>query len=112
MFNLLAVTSRLAAARSELARLAAEKAPGDVTGDDAARIAALGETVRDVEARVSHWEVENSLRRHNHVGLVHAVLVEMAKQGELDKRIDEAKAVMKKKVEERKAKGLGDMDED
>ncbi|GAA5897676.1 ubiquitin carboxyl-terminal hydrolase [Sporobolomyces salmoneus] len=110
MFNLLALTSRLSSLRAQLSSIES-KSSDERTDDEAVKISDLSERIGDIEARVRDWETENTLRRHNYIGLVHAVLVEMAKQGQLKGRIDEAKATMKKKVEERKAKGIA-MDED
>ncbi|EGN99598.1 hypothetical protein SERLA73DRAFT_106221 [Serpula lacrymans var. lacrymans S7.3] len=56
------------------------------------------------------WAFENSLRRHNHVGLAHALLVALAKAGKLDSAKEVAKQVMKDRIERRKE--IGDMDED
>ncbi|KAJ7128952.1 ubiquitin carboxyl-terminal hydrolase [Mycena crocata] len=57
------------------------------------------------------WAFENSLRRHNHVGLVHALAVALAKAGKLESAKESAKKVMKERVEARKAKGA-DMSDD
>ncbi|KAF8893918.1 hypothetical protein BD779DRAFT_1504156 [Infundibulicybe gibba] len=57
------------------------------------------------------WAFENSLRRHNHVGLVHALLSVLAKSGRLMQAQEGAKRIMQDRIEKRKAKG-GDMDED
>jgi len=110
MFNLLAITSRLASLRSQLSTIE-NKPEAERTNEEAAELSNLKENVGDIETRLKDWEVENSLRRHNYVGLVHAVLVEMAKQGQLEGRIEEAKTTRKKKIEERKAKGVA-VDED
>jgi len=57
------------------------------------------------------WAFENSLRRHNHVGLVHALAVALAKAGKLESAKESAKKVMKERVEARKAAGA-DMSDD
>ncbi|KAF8170287.1 ubiquitin carboxyl-terminal hydrolase [Mycena galopus ATCC 62051] len=57
------------------------------------------------------WAFENSLRRHNHVGLVHALVGALAKAGKLDSCKESAKKVMKERIETRKAKGV-DMSDD
>lgn len=54
---------------------------------------------------------ENSLRRHNHVGLVQALLLALAKAGKLAPEEEAAKKTMKERLEQRKARGE-DMDED
>ena len=73
--------------------------------------------ISDVRAQ-SSWssslaviQFENSLRRHNHVGLVQALLLALAKGGKLSAAEDNAKKVMKERIEQRQAQG-GDMDED
>ncbi|GJE95832.1 cysteine proteinase [Phanerochaete sordida] len=54
------------------------------------------------------WAFENSLRRHNHIGFIHALLKALAKAGKLD----EAKENAKKALAERRAKRGDSMDED
>jgi ubiquitin carboxyl-terminal hydrolase L5 len=56
-------------------------------------------------------QFENSLRRHNHVGLIHGLLTSLAKSGKLSQAEAKAKEAMKKRIEQRRARG-GDMDED
>ncbi|GJJ05954.1 hypothetical protein Clacol_000141 [Clathrus columnatus] len=57
----------------------------------------------------ARWAFENSLRRHNHVGLVHALLLALAKTGKLE----EATVAAKQKMTERRQKiKEGKMDED
>lgn len=55
------------------------------------------------------FQFENSLRRHNHVGLVHALLVGLARAGKLDAATESAKQKM---VERRQKIKEGKMDED
>ena len=57
-------------------------------------------------------QFENSLRRHNHIGLVHALLVGLAKAGQLSSATENARKVMRERVARRREMGLGDMDED
>ncbi|KAF9268766.1 ubiquitin-specific protease [Marasmius fiardii PR-910] len=57
------------------------------------------------------WAFENSLRRHNHVGLVHALLVTLAKAGKLAPAKERAKTVMKERIQKAKERGEA-MDED
>ncbi|KAJ3534434.1 hypothetical protein NM688_g7139 [Phlebia brevispora] len=55
------------------------------------------------------WDFENAMRRHNHFGLIHGLLLALAKGGELDA----AKENAKKALAERRAKhGGADMDQD
>lgn len=56
-------------------------------------------------------QFENSLRRHNHVGLVHALVAAMAKAGTLDGAREKAKTVMKGRIQRAKDRGES-MDED
>jgi len=57
---------------------------------------------------LAHCQFENSLRRHNHVGLVHALLLGLAKLGKLDAAADGAKEKMKERRQKIKE---GKMDE-
>jgi ubiquitin carboxyl-terminal hydrolase L5 len=56
-------------------------------------------------------QFENSLRRHNDVGLVHALLLGLAKGGRLSSAQEEAKKMLQARIDKRGAKGEG-MDED
>ena len=60
--------------------------------------------------RGSFRQFENSLRRHNYLGFIHALLLGMAKAGTLDAARDGAKKVLQERIEKRK-KGEA-MDED
>ncbi|KAJ4493894.1 ubiquitin-specific protease [Lentinula edodes] len=53
----------------------------------------------------NRWNFENSLRRHNHVGLVHSLLVALAKAGKLESAKERAKGIMKERVSKAKSKG-------
>ncbi len=55
-------------------------------------------------------QFENSLRRHNYFGLIHALLLGMAKAGTLDAAKDGAKKAQQDRIERNK-KGEA-MDED
>lgn len=55
------------------------------------------------------WAFENSLRRHNHIGFIHALLTALAKAGKLEQAKENAKKVMS---ERRAKKGGSAMDED
>lgn len=52
------------------------------------------------------WAFENSLRRHNHVGLLHALLVILAKAGKLGPAKEHAKSVMKDRIQKAKERGV------
>ncbi|TFK89477.1 cysteine proteinase [Polyporus arcularius HHB13444] len=56
------------------------------------------------------WAFENSLRRHNYLGFIHALLLAMAKAGTLDAAKAGAKKALQERIEKRK-KGEA-MDED
>ena len=56
-------------------------------------------------------QFENSLRRHNHVGLVHALLLALAKADKLSDAQESAKKLMEDRVETRRKKGES-MEED
>ncbi|CAL1708090.1 unnamed protein product [Somion occarium] len=58
------------------------------------------------------WAFENSLRRHNYVGFIHALLSAMGKAGALDKAKEDAQAKMQERIAKRKEKGEAAMDED
>jgi ubiquitin carboxyl-terminal hydrolase L5 len=49
------------------------------------------------------WAFENSLRRHNHIGLVHALLLALAKAGKLDSAKADAQRVMQERLERQRA---------
>ncbi|KAH9847190.1 ubiquitin-specific protease [Lenzites betulinus] len=57
------------------------------------------------------WAFENSLRRHNYLGFIHALLLNMAKAGKLDAAKDGAKKALQARLE-KKRKGEAVMDED
>jgi ubiquitin carboxyl-terminal hydrolase L5 len=56
-------------------------------------------------------QFENSLRRHNYVGMIHSLALALAKAGRLDAAADGARTAMKKRIEERRKKRQP-MDED
>jgi len=47
------------------------------------------------------WAFENSLRRHNHLGLLHALLLVLGKAGKLDQARENAKVAMRDRRRER-----------
>ena len=55
-------------------------------------------------------QFENSLRRHNHVGLVHALTLALAKAGRLEAVTEQAKTKMRERIEQRRKEGK--MEED
>lgn len=58
------------------------------------------------------WQFENSLRRHNHIGLAHALLLALAKAGRLQPVIENARQLMRERIERHRERGPADMDED
>ncbi|KIK68932.1 hypothetical protein GYMLUDRAFT_34944 [Collybiopsis luxurians FD-317 M1] len=56
-------------------------------------------------AKRNRWTFENSLRRHNHVGLVHSLLLALAKAEKLEPAKEGAKNFMKERIEKAKKKG-------
>jgi Ubiquitin carboxyl-terminal hydrolases len=50
-------------------------------------------------------QFENSLRRHNYVGLIHSLALALAKAGRLDAATDGARTAMRKRIGERRKKG-------
>jgi Ubiquitin carboxyl-terminal hydrolases len=56
-------------------------------------------------------QFENSLRRHNYVGMIHSLALALAKAGRLDAAVDGARTAMRKRFEERRKKRQP-MDED
>ena len=56
-------------------------------------------------------QFENSLRRHNYVGMIHSLTLTLAKAGRLDAAAEGARTAMTKRLEERRKKRQP-MDED
>lgn len=61
--------------------------------------------------RLTSFQFENALRRHNHTGLTHALLKLLAKTNKLGTAKEGAKTKMTERREKAKAKGEA-MDED
>jgi len=102
--------SLLALRDDPLPGLCAQLSSAQASGDGA-READLAQGVADEHAKRDRWAFENSLRRHNYVGLIHSLTLALAKAGRLDAAIDGARTSMKKRIEERRKKGQP-MDED
>ncbi|KAM6502445.1 Ubiquitin carboxyl-terminal hydrolase, family 1 domain containing protein [Amanita muscaria] len=79
---------------------------GDSTG-----AAELMSKIANESSKRERWAFENSLRRHNHVGFVHALLSALAKADKLSAAQESAKKVMKNRIETRRKKGES-MEED
>ncbi|THV06705.1 ubiquitin-specific protease [Dendrothele bispora CBS 962.96] len=69
------------------------------------------EKIANENSKRERWAFENSLRRHNHVGLVYHLLIALAKAGRLEPAKETAKKIMKERVEKAKTRGES-MDED
>ncbi|THH18181.1 hypothetical protein EW146_g2769 [Bondarzewia mesenterica] len=103
-FNLLALhDDTLPALEVQLAQLHS-------SGNDLAALE-LSQHISNETSKRERWAFENSLRCHNHVGLIHALLLALAKAGNLDAASEQARTTMKQRIEARKAKG-DSMDED
>ncbi|KIM72657.1 hypothetical protein PILCRDRAFT_93377 [Piloderma croceum F 1598] len=73
--------------------------------------------LKNENGKRQRWAFKNSLRRHNHLGLLHALLLGLAKAGKLDAAKEGMKKTMRERrewVAEMRAKGVGagGMDED
>ncbi|KAG6861681.1 hypothetical protein C0995_013250 [Termitomyces sp. Mi166 len=76
------------------------------SGNSAASVEVISLISRENEKR-QRWAFENSLRRHNHVGLVHALLVALAKGGKLSSAQAMAKTTMQARIEKAAASEEG-----
>ncbi|QRV94122.1 peptidase C12, ubiquitin carboxyl-terminal hydrolase 1 [Ceratobasidium sp. AG-Ba] len=102
-FNLLAVRDDpVPLLQAQLAAAQAE--------DHEQMAAELAARLSEEQEKRARWDFENSLRKHNHLGLIHALLVELAKKGQLQGAIANAKTKMKERIE--KARASGKMEED
>ncbi|GAA5863671.1 hypothetical protein JCM3774_001209 [Rhodotorula dairenensis] len=109
MFNLMALTGRRTRLENRLKEL---EAKGEsASGEEQAERVDVQDRLASIDERMKDWETENMLRRHNYIGLIHGLLVELAKQGKLSPQIEAAKQKMKERVAEKRAKGEM-MDED
>jgi len=68
--------------------------------------------ISNENSKRERWAFENSLRRHNHMGMVHALLLSLAKAGKLEGATESAKKAMQERVARRREMGMSDMDED
>ncbi|KAH9979089.1 hypothetical protein BGW80DRAFT_1435352 [Lactifluus volemus] len=97
--------SLLALHEDPLSTLQTELAEAQSSGDDP-READLTQRLVDEHAKRDRWAYfENSLRRHNYVGLIHSLTLALAKAGRLDAATDGARSAMRKRIEERRQKG-------
>ncbi|KAF9793392.1 hypothetical protein BJ322DRAFT_1034412 [Thelephora terrestris] len=81
------------------------------TAGDQSLLAELMQNISDENSKRERWAFENALRRHNHMGLMHALLKLLAKTDNLDAAKEGAKTKMTERREKAKARGEA-MDED
>ncbi|KAJ3867951.1 ubiquitin carboxyl-terminal hydrolase [Lentinula novae-zelandiae] len=96
--------SLLALREDPLPLIQAELAELQAAGKQA-EAAGLVVKLESETSKRNRWNFENSLRRHNHVGLVHSLLVALAKAGKLESAKERAKGIMKERVSKAKSKG-------
>lgn len=107
MFNLMAICAdqvqslqaKLEAAQSVQGSAAAGDTGTDLQSDMETQIVGLQTRLQEELAKRERWAFENTLRRHNHLGLVHALLVALAKEGKLADAVEESKKTMKDRQE-------------
>ncbi|KAG5351871.1 Ubiquitin carboxyl-terminal hydrolase isozyme L5 [Termitomyces sp. J132] len=75
-----------------------------VSGNPTASAEVISLISRENEKR-QRWAFENSLRSHNHVGLIHALLVALAKGGKLSSAEAMAKTIMQARIKKVAASG-------
>ncbi|CAE6438289.1 unnamed protein product [Rhizoctonia solani] len=102
-FNLLAVRD------DPIPTLQAQIEAARAAGQEIA-MANLVSQLSQEQEKQARWDFENSLRRHNHLGLIHALLVQLAKKGQLDAAVTNAKAKMQERLAN--ARASGEMEED
>ncbi|CAA7259185.1 unnamed protein product [Cyclocybe aegerita] len=73
------------------------------TGDSASASEVFSK-ISNENTKRERWAFENSLRRHNHVGLVQALLLALAKGGKLSAAEEGARKAMKERIEQRKTR--------
>ncbi len=102
----MAITSRPAALAAQLATLEAQQAAASLPDEwVAAQIDDTKQKLAQLAEQDKIWDTEHALRSHNYVGLVHAALLQLARQGKLGAQVDGAKAEMRRRGDEKKAKG-------
>lgn len=87
-------------------RLSRCQATGDHTEAEELLVKIANETNKR-----ERWAFENSLRRHNHFGLVHGLVAALARAGSLESAVGKAKTIMKERIEKANEKGEA-MEED
>ena len=93
-FSLMAITAdQQARLQGQIAEQQAVISSSVETAKDDAerRLAQLQADLADEQDKRARWAFENATRRHTQVGLIHALLLELAKAGELGDRIEAAR---------------------
>ncbi|EMD33625.1 hypothetical protein CERSUDRAFT_117740 [Gelatoporia subvermispora B] len=103
-FNLLAIRE------DPLPRLQNQLAELQTAGNES-EAAHVMVKLSEENAKRERWAFENSLRRHNYLGLIHSLLLTLAKTGRLDAAKVGAKKALDERIAKRKEKGES-MDED
>ncbi|KAM0790745.1 hypothetical protein ACM66B_004598 [Microbotryomycetes sp. NB124-2] len=94
MFNLMVLTARPSHLKRQIEQ--AESGNGEGGTSERDTTAEEAELAR-FEARLKDWDIETKMKRHNHIGLVTAVLKELARTGKLEERIVAARETMRER---------------
>lgn len=102
-FNLMAICAdqvdalkaKIQAAQATQGSAAGGDTATSLSSDKQAEIYDLQARLQEELAKRERWAFDNALRRHNHLGLVHALLVELGKAGQLQPAIEESRKAMK-----------------
>lgn len=107
MFNLMAICAdqvdtlqrRITAIQHTQGSAASGDTGTDLAGDMRVELIDLQGRLQEELEKRQRWTFENTLRRHNHLGLVHALLVALAKDGMLKEATEDARKAMKDRQE-------------
>lgn len=104
-FNLMALTSRTASLARQATSLQAQidsftssNVQGPQVGHAKLQLRDVNEELARAEERRKEWDTDNVLRRQNHLGLIHQLLLTLAKEGKLRSAVEGAKEEMKIKL--------------
>ncbi len=90
-----ALKSKIQAVQATQGSAAEGDAATSLSSDKQAEIYDLQARLQEELAKRERWAFDNALRRHNHLGLVHALLVELGKAGQLQPAIEESRKAMR-----------------
>jgi ubiquitin carboxyl-terminal hydrolase L5 len=93
--------SLLALRDDPLPKLHAQLAQIQSSGDHAMIEHELMMKIEEEDRKREQWAFENALRRHNHLGLLHVLLLALGKAGKLDQARESAKEAMRGRRAER-----------